>query len=204
MAFQVIPREQAFFDLLEGAADGVAAGARELAALMADPSQAEARSRRIEELEQAGDELTHQMMALLNVTFVVPMDRQDIYELASLLDDVIDAEEAVADLLVLMKVEPFPRLLQQAEVLVRATGAVARTVRNLRSMDHTDPSWSEIARLEREGDHVYRSAVAEMFSGEHRAMDVLKWKDILEQMEEAIDRCQDIANTIESVVLKHA
>ena len=205
MAFQVIPRERAFFDLLEQAAAGAAEGARELAALVNDFHDAKARGRRISELESAGDEITHQILALLNTTFVTPLDRHDIHHLASSLDDVLDAQEAVADLLVLLRIEePVPELRQQAEVLVRATEAVAGVVGSLRSLGGGEQALAEIIRQEREGDRIYRRAVAELFSGDYKAMDVLKWKDILSQMEAAIDRCEDIANTIESIVLKHA
>jgi uncharacterized protein Yka (UPF0111/DUF47 family) len=125
--------------------------------------------------------------------------------MASSLDDVLDAIEAVADLLVLHRIEePLAPFRLQIDVLVLATEAVAAAVRNLRSPQASDRSWNEIVRREREGDHVYRRAVADLYSGDYRAMDVLKWKDILAQIEQAIDRCEDIANTIESVVLKHA
>ncbi len=205
MAFQVIPRERAFFDLLERAADGVAAGARELADLVDHFDEAPARSKQIQELEHAGDELTHEMMALLNTTFVTPVDRHDIYRLASSLDDVLDAQEAVADLLVLHRIaEPIPELRRQADVLVRATEAVAAAVRGLRSLGVARPVTAEVTRLEREGDRVYRRAVADLFSGDYKAMDVLKWKDILAEMEAAIDRCEDIANTVDSILVKHA
>ncbi len=205
MPFQVIPRERAFFDLLEQAADGVAAGAEELARLVRDFSDAPARGERIEQLEHDGDDLTHRIIALLNTTFVVPIDRHDILHLASSLDDVLDAVEGVADLLILHHVEePIPHLAQQADVLLQATQAVSRAMRALRSPSTADHVWADITRLEREGDRVYRRSVADLYSGDYRAMDVLKWKDILAQMEAAIDRCEDIANTIESVVLKHA
>jgi len=203
--FQVIPRERAFYGLLEEAADGVAAGAVELRALVGDLADAEAHSLRIQQLERDGDELTHRIMGLLNTTFVTPIDRHDIHHLASALDDVLDAQEAVADLLVLHRVEqPIPQLRQQVDVLVGATEAVGRAVRSLRSLRSAGRPWVEIARFEREGDHVYRRAVAALYSGDYKAMDVLKWKDIVKEMEAAIDRCEDIANTVESIVLKHA
>jgi uncharacterized protein Yka (UPF0111/DUF47 family) len=205
VTFQVIPRERAFFDLLEQAADGVAQGARELAALVDDLPHGEERWRRIQDLEDAGDDLTHRMMALLATTFVTPVDRQDIHRLASWLDDVLDSMHAVSDLLVLHAVnEPIPHLRQQADVLVRATGAVVRVVGGLRSYGAAGRDWAEITRLEREGDRIYRRAVAALFSGEHRPMEVLKWKDLLGEMEAAIDRCEDIADAVESIVLKHA
>jgi uncharacterized protein len=205
VTFQVIPRERAFFDLLERAADGVAEGARELAALVDELPHGEDRWRRIQDLEHAGDDLTHRILALLANTFVTPMDRQDIHRLASWLDDVLDSQEAVSDLLILHAVaEPIPQLRQQAEVLVRATEAVVQVMRSLRSYGANGRTWADITRLEREGDRVYRRGVAALFSGDYRAMDVLKWKDILSEMEQAIDRCEDIADTVESIVLKHA
>ncbi len=205
MTFQVIPRERAFYDLLEQDAAGVATGARALRTLIGDFGHADEHRRRIGELEGAGDELTHSVLGLLNRTFVTPVDRQDIYRLASHLDDVLDSVEAVADLLVLHRIrEPIPQLRMQADVLVGATEAVLRAVRGLRSFREADRAWVDIVRFERDGDHVYRMAVAELYSGEHGAMDVLKWRDILEEMEAAIDRCEDVANTLESIALKHA
>ena len=205
MTFQVIPRERAFYDLLEQDGEGVASGARELRTLIADFEHADEHRQRIHRLEGAGDDLTHTIIALLNRTFVTPVDRQDIHELTSHLDDVLDSIEAVADLLVLHHIrEPIPQLRMQADVLVGATEAVARAVRGLRSFRATDRAWVDIVRFERDGDHVYRMAVAELYSGEFGAMDVLKWRDVLEEMEAAIDRCEDVANTLESISLKHA
>jgi uncharacterized protein len=205
VTFQVIPRERAFYDLLEQDGEGVASGARELRTLIADFEHAEEHRQRIHRLEGAGDDLTHTIIALLNRTFVTPFDRQDIHELTSHLDDVLDSIEAVADLLVLHHIrEPIPQLRMQADVLVGATEAVARAVRGLRSFRATDRAWVDIVRFERDGDHVYRMAVAELYSGGFGAMDVLKWRDVLEEMEAAIDRCEDVANTLESISLKHA
>lgn len=205
MGFQVIPRERAFYDLLEEAAAGVLQGARELLALSQDLSAGNGHRQRIEEIEHAGDELTHRIFALLNTTFVTPFDRSDIHDLASYLDDVLDAVEAVADLLVLHRIaEPLPQFRQQVSVLVDAVESVGRAVHGLRSLAPADRAIVEILRLERDGDHVYRRAVAGLYSGDFKAMDVLKWRDILEQLEWAIDRCEDVANTVESVLVKYA
>jgi predicted phosphate transport protein (TIGR00153 family) len=203
--FQAIPREQSFFPLFEKAAANVAAGARELARLTVDLGDAEAASARIRDIEHQGDELTHRIMETLNTTFVTPFDREDIYRLATVLDDILDASEAVADLLVLHGIEePLPELRQQADVLVRATEVISQAVSRLRSLRDLNGYLVEINRLENEGDRIYRKTIARLYSGEFRAMDVLKWKDILDQMEEAIDSCEDIANAIESITLKHA
>jgi uncharacterized protein len=203
--FQVIPRDLAFYGLLDRAAENVAAGAGELSALVDDLSHAESHNARIGELEHRGDDLTHEIIAKLNVTFVVPIDRGDIHRLASHMDDVLDSIEAVADLVVLHGItEPIPQFRQQVQVLGRASGSVVRAVGGLRWLHTVDRAVTEIKREEREGDWVYRRAVASLYSGEFRSLEVLMWKDLLEHVEEAVDRCEDIANTIESVAAKFA
>jgi predicted phosphate transport protein (TIGR00153 family) len=203
--FQVIPRELAFYGLFDRAADGVVAGAHELSALVRDLAAAPTHAERIQDLEHAGDDLTHEIVATLNTTFVTPFDRPDIHRLASLLDDVLDAQEAVADLLVLHGiVAPIDQFREQVDVMVRATEAVRVAVRSLRSFRGTEAACAEVRRLEREADWVYRRAVASLYSGDYRAMEVLIWKDLLHQIEGAVDRCEDIANTIDATRLKHA
>jgi predicted phosphate transport protein (TIGR00153 family) len=203
--FQVIPRETRFFDLFDEAAENVLAGARELVALVDDLPNAGVYAANIQELEHVGDDLTHRIFALLNTTFVVPIDRHDIHHLASSLDDVLDAQEAVADLLTLHRLqEALPQFRQQVHVLQRAVEAVRVAIRGLRTLRHVDTAIATIKREEHEGDWLYRRCLAELYSGNYRPMEVLRWQDLLHQTEAAIDRCEDIANTIESVVLKHA
>ena len=205
MPFQVIPRERAFFDLFEQSAEGVSAGAAELVALIGALPNAADQHRRITDLEHAGDDLTHQILETLNTTFVTPFDRHDIHRLASQMDDVLDAIEAVSDLLVLHRVDtPLPGVVLQADVLVKITRRVVREVRHLRALSSVERDWSEISRMEREGDRVFRRATADLFSGDHPTLEVLKWKDIVDQMEDAIDSCESISNTIESIALKYA
>lgn len=205
MPFQVIPRELAFFDLFDRLADGVVLGAVDLAAMVADLPNAERYARRIRDLEHHGDDLTHQIMNLLATTFVVPIDRKDIHTLASSLDDVLDAEEALADLLVLLRIgEPLPQFVQLVDVLQRSATAVAVAVRDLRHFSGLERAIAQIKRHEHEGDWVYRRGVATLYSGGFDPMAVLMWKDLLHEVEGAVDRCEDIANTLESVVLKFA
>ena len=175
--------------------------------LVSDFTDVEVKARRIQEREHEGDTVTHEVIQHLNTTFITPMDREDIYALATALDDVTDAIEAAGDLFVLHSIqEPRPSMFQQAEVLVRAAKQTEEAVKALEGLDRAklEPYWIEINSLENEGDRLYRRAIADMFSGDHRAMDVLRWKDVSETMEEALDGLENVANIVEAVVLKHA
>lgn len=205
MKLRVIPRSENFYEFFERAAGNVADAGGLLLKLLTDYLDPEAAHAEIRQREHEGDEITHQIMRALNTTFVTPFDREDIHRLASLLDDILDGIEAVADLLVLHQIEqPLPEMRQQAEVLARAADQTYQAMMNLRSFRGLDQYWVEINRLENEGDRIYRKTVARLFSGEYKAMDVLKWKDLVDQLEAAIDKCEDVANTLESIVLKHA
>jgi len=202
--FQAIPRELAFFDLFERSAANVALAAAELAVMAGDIGEAERHSQAVRTLEHESDDLTREIIQTLDVTFVAPYDRDDIYGLATGLDDIMDAIWAVADLIVLHHIEePLPELNQLAEVLRKAGGAVETVVGGLRFSDDVMPHVIEINRLENEGDRIYRKAVARLYSGEFKPMAVLKWKDVLGQLEEAVDNCEDIANVIESILVKY-
>jgi predicted phosphate transport protein (TIGR00153 family) len=203
--FQIMPRSHNFYELFDRAASNLADTAALLLKHLTDYRDPEAAHAEIRQREHEGDEITHQIMRALNTTFVTPLDREDIHRLASLIDDILDLIEAVADLLVLHGIpEPLPEMRQQAEVLARATEQTRQAIAGLRSFTGLETYWVEINRLENEGDRVYRKTVARLFSGDFKAMDVLKWKDLVDQLEAAIDACEDVANTLESIVLKHA
>ncbi len=205
MRFQILPRSENFYDLFERAAANLAETAQLLLKLLIDYRDPEAAHAEIRQREHEGDEITHQIMRALNTTFVTPFDREDIHRLASAVDDVLDGIEAVADLLVLHRIEsPLPEMRQQAEVLAQAADQTHQAMSRLKSFTGLEPYWVEINRLENEGDRIFRKTVANLFSGDFKAMDVLKWKDLVDQMEAAIDGCEDVANALESIVLKHA
>src|SRR6266571_4049377 len=205
MRFKVIPREEGFYDLFEKAAGNLAETSRLLLQLLTDYHDPEGAHSEIRQREHEGDEITHQIMRALNTTFVTPFDREDIHRLASGIDDILDLIEAVSDLLVLHRVEqPLPEMRQLADVLARSADQVYQAISRLETLSGLDQYWVEINRLENEGDRVYRQTVARLFSGDYKAMDVLKWKDLVDQLEAAIDGCEDVANTLESIVLKHA
>jgi uncharacterized protein Yka (UPF0111/DUF47 family) len=144
-------------------------------------------------------------MRRLNTTFITPLDREDVYRLAARLDDVMDHIDTAADYVVLYDIaEPLPEFAKQADVLVRTTVAVSEAVERLHTFKGLEEYWVEINRLENEGDSVFRRTVAHLYSGDFKAMEVLKQKDVTNEIEEAIDSLEDIANVIESIVLKHA
>jgi predicted phosphate transport protein (TIGR00153 family) len=207
MKLKISNRSDAFFGLFSSGAENMRIAAELLLDLVSDFTDVEVKARRIQEREHEGDTVTHEVIQHLNTTFITPMDREDIYALATALDDVTDAIEAAGDLFVLHSIqEPRPSMFQQAEVLVRAAKQTEEAVKALEGLDRAklEPYWIEINSLENEGDRLYRRAIADMFSGDHRAMDVLRWKDVSETMEEALDGLENVANIVEAVVLKHA
>ncbi len=200
---RLIPREESFFDLFEEMAGKVQQGAEGLLDLLRDYRDLDIKAGRVVDIEHEGDEITHEMIRRLNTTFVTPLDREDIHELASSMDDVLDHMDAAADLLVLHKIEkPLPEMKAQADLLLRAAETTLEAMRALPAFDRLESYWVEINRLENEGDRSYRRTIAELFSGDYKAMDVLKYKEIIEEIEQAIDRLEDVANAVESIVLK--
>lgn len=207
MKLKISNRADVFFGLFSASAENMRIAAELLLDLVTDFTDVEVKARRIQEREHEGDGLTHEVIQHLNTTFITPMDREDIYALATALDDVVDAIEAAGDLFVLHAIaEPRPSMVQQTDALVRAAKQTEEAVKALESLDREklEPYWIEINSLENEGDRLYRRAVADMFSGDHKAMDVLRWKDVSETIEEALDGLENVANIVEAVVLKHA
>ncbi|MFN2490622.1 MAG: DUF47 domain-containing protein [Actinomycetota bacterium] len=205
MRLRVVSAEDSFFDLFERMAEKVHQGADELLQLLKDYNDVDRKTQRVIDIEHEGDEITHLIMRRLNTTFITPFDREDIHLLGSSLDDVLDNIEAAAEYLRLHKIEqPLPQLIVLTETLALATKETVDAMPNLRKMKDLDHYWVEINRLENEGDRFYRRTIAELFSGDYKAMDVLKFKDIIEQVEGAIDRLEDVANAIEGIVLKQS
>jgi predicted phosphate transport protein (TIGR00153 family) len=207
MKLKVSQRADEFFDLFAQSATNLRTAAEQLKDLIEDYEDVEAKAQRIRDREHEGDEITHEIIRRLNTSFITPMDREDIYALGSALDDVMDAVDAVADLFVLHQIqEPLPEMKAQADVLVRTAQQTEEALSVLLRMDRAqlEPRWVEINRLENEGDRIYRRAVADLFSGDYKAMDVLKWKEVIENLEEAVDGLENVANIVEATVLKHA
>jgi uncharacterized protein len=203
--FRLIPREESFYDLFVKMSGLLVQGADLLQDIVTNFDGVEARARRLHDIEHEADEVTHEVMRRLNTTFVTPLDREDIHELASLLDDVMDHIDAAADLLVLHKIDkPLTEMKAQADLLVRAANTTQQAISALPDFGGLSEYFIEVNRLENEGDRIYRQAIADLFSGDFKAMDVLKWKDIIDELEAAMDELEDVANALEGIALKQA
>jgi predicted phosphate transport protein (TIGR00153 family) len=157
------------------------------------------------EAEHAADETTHAIIRRVNSTFVTPFDREDIYSLASGLDDVMDMMDEVVDLILLYEVRELPtELSNQVEVIQRCADVTANAMPQLQSMKNLDEYWIEVNRLENLGDKNHRRTLANLFSGEYPAIEVLKLKDIVESLEGAIDAFEKVANTVEQIAVKES
>jgi len=203
--FRLIPREESFYDLFVQQGEVLVQGAQLLQEIVTNFDGVHEKARRLHDIEHELDEVTHEVMRRLNTTFVTPLDREDIHELGSSMDEVMDHMDAAGDLLVLHKIEkPLPEMQAQADLLVRACQTTLDAMRALPKFEELRDYWVEINRLENEADRVYRRGIADLFSGDFKAMDVLKWKDIIDELESAMDEVEDVANTLEGIALKQA
>jgi uncharacterized protein len=206
---RIFPREESYFDLFDEVADNIAHASGLLLDLVEDFVDPEMKAKRLVESEHEGDRLTHAILSRLNSTFITPFDREDIHALAGQLDDVVDAIEAAADMMVLHKVvEPLDAVVEQARLIDHAARETAAGLRSLRGLNE-EPLRAflvTINELENEGDRLYRRARADLynFTGEHPARYVLIWKDIVEQLEEALDGFEHVAHTVETILIKYA
>jgi uncharacterized protein len=203
--FRLTPREDSYYDMFADSANNLVTGARLLVELISDGGNREGIAEKMRACEHAGDEFTHAIMRRLNESFITPFDREDIYRLASSLDDVMDFMEAAADLVVLYKIEELPRdVVGQFEVLERAAELTAEAMPRLRGMKDLSEYWIEINRLENAGDKSYRRILAKLFSGTYEALEVLKLKDIVDSLEHAIDAFERVANIVEQIHVKES
>jgi predicted phosphate transport protein (TIGR00153 family) len=202
---RLLPREETFFAMFVRQAENVHAGTQALVAMLTNFDDPQSQARFIKEIEHKGDTITHDLITRLNQTFITPMDREDIHELSSKIDDVLDLADAAAARLVIYRVGRIrPGVADLARILEQAAAQVLGAVRVLDQRDHILESCIEINRLENEGDQISRGLIAQLFEGEKDPVEIIKWKEIIEAIETAIDKCEDVANVIETVVLKSA
>ena len=204
--FNLIPREVRFFDLFDRQSELIIKAAAVFRDLLANFGDARAKAHLIKEIEHEADQVTHEIVKRLNTTFVTPLDREDIHDLATRLDDVLDFIEAAAERLVVYRIkEPTSACRAMAEIIVKMAHSMDQAVKCLRTMD---PGFHEHAvevnRLENAADALLRDSLAALFEEQADPIEVIKWKEIYETMEIVTDRCEDVANVIEGIILKMA
>jgi predicted phosphate transport protein (TIGR00153 family) len=204
-ARSLIPRERRFYDLFEEQAATIVRSADLLERALADVEDLPACQREIKALEHRGDEITHEIVRTLNRTFVTPFDHEDIYALASGLDDILDYIEEVADTANLYGITTVPEAARElAGLLARAVAQLEQAIGKLESGTGVDENSAEVHRLEDAGDSTSRRAIAELFSGQHPLLEVIKLKDLYALLEDALDRCETVANVLEGITTKNA
>jgi predicted phosphate transport protein (TIGR00153 family) len=205
VALRFKPVDSAFYTLLTSSASQLVDGAALLAEMLGDGNDRQAIAARMREAEHNADETTHEIARRVNSTFVTPFDREDIYALASGLDDVMDFMEEAVDLTLLYEVESLPsELADQVEVIQRCAELTAESMPRLQSMKDLEEYWIEINRLENAGDKSYRRILAKLFGGSYEALEVLKLKDIVDSLEHAIDAFEKVANIVEQISVKES
>ena len=206
MRFSLSPKDNSFYDLFsEQSAHLVKGSALLTQVLGADSDERVVLAKEMKDLEHAADESTHEILRKVNSSFITPFDREDIYSLASNLDDCMDHMESAVDRIVLYQIGQLPAgVASQVEVLVRMSELTAEAMPRLRSMKDLAEYWIEINRLENQGDQVYRRLLAELFDGDLKATAILKLKDVVEGLEHAVDAFETVAHTVESIAVKES
>jgi uncharacterized protein len=201
----IAPRDREFFDLFEEAGGNILRATGLLEEMLRDFPERSELARDILICEQDGDRITHDIIQRLNQTFVTPLDREDIYEMASALDDVVDYTEEVADYLGLYKIEaPMDQAQELAKILHACGRQISEAMPRLRGFKDISHFTVEINRLENDGDRVTREAIASLFDNGIDPMVVIRWKDIFERLEEAIDATEHVANILEGIAIKNS
>jgi len=203
-----VPKEMKFFDLHEASAKNTVKAAQALKEMLESWQFIDSRAAEITELEHEGDTITHQIISLLHRTFVTPFDREDIALLAHTMDDVIDFIHAAADAMFIYKIkEPTQRAKELADIILQGANEMEKAVSGLRKrsqLQMVQERCVEINRLENMADRVYRAGMAELFDNTDDIAEIIKWREIYGHMESATERCEDVANVLEGVALKHA
>lgn len=202
--FRFVPHREKFFDLFNEAAQNALSGAQALKEMFEHFDNPKESWKKIGDLEHEGDRLTHRTIKMLNQTFLTPIDGEDIHALATALDNVMDSIEAAAARMVLYKVDHVtPQAKKLCDIIVTSTEQMAKAISHLPKLEDTEDYCIEINRLENAADEVYRESIASLFDGDRPPLEVIKWQDVYEILETATDRCEDVANIVESIGLKH-
>jgi uncharacterized protein len=204
MRLSLVPRTSEFYDLFTAAGENALEAARLVDARFRAFPEREVRQAQVKELENKGDDLTREIIELLNTQYITPFDREDIYELAKAIDDVVDFIENASDLLTLYKVDrPMQQSLRQCALLVEATEHLSRAIVELRGLRNAERHLVRVKALEDEADSLLREAIAGLFENHVDPVEVIRWKDIFEALEDAIDACETAADVVGNIVVKN-
>ena len=206
MRLRLTPRETSFYDMFATAANNLVTASKLLTELLgAEVSGRPEIAERMRAAEHAGDDATHAILRRLNSSFITPFDREDIYSLASNLDDCMDHMESAVDRIMLYQIGHLPDgVASQVEVLVRMSELTAEAMPRLRSMSDLSEYWIEINRLENQADQLYRRLLAELFNGDLKATAIMKLKEVVDGLEAAADAFEKVAHTVESIAVKES
>jgi predicted phosphate transport protein (TIGR00153 family) len=203
--FKLTPRDNAFYEMFTAAGRNLAEAMDVLGGLTDPNANREAIAKSLREREHAGDAVTHRIMRQLNTSFVTPFDREDIYRLASALDDVIDAIAAAADFIVLADVGKLPPLMtEQIQLLQRSANETAEAMSRLKTLRDLEPYWIEVNRLENEADRIYRKLLSKLFSGDYDALTMVKLREVADGLEDAADALEHVAHAVETIAVKES
>lgn len=202
---RIIPRDEQFYAMFNGLAERLSASATLLHEMFENPASLETKVSKIKDLEHEADNLTHDIIDRINRTFVTPFDREDIHALASHLDDVIDLIDGTARRATIFRIQRTrPAAVVLAEVLSRAAKCVEQGVRDMKIPKRVNEVTFSLKQLEEEGDAVYHEAMGTLFAEGGDALEVVKWKDLYDKIEDALDQCEDVGNVLQSIALKNA
>jgi predicted phosphate transport protein (TIGR00153 family) len=202
---RILPRDEKFYELFTELAKRLTASANILQEMFQNPAQLDAKVTAIKGLEHEADNLTHDIIDRIDRTFVTPFDREDIHQLASELDDVIDLIDGTARRAQIFRIQRIRQpAIVLAEVLSRAGAAVEEGVRDMKNAKHVYAVSEKLKVLEEEGDAIYHDAMGKLFAEGGDAIDVIKWKDLYDKLEDALDQCEDVGNVLQSIALKNA
>ncbi len=208
MRFKLRPSDDSFYEFFSRAAQNLVTGTELLSELALPGVDLQSVSERLVDIEHDSDAITHELYKKINSTFITPFDREDIYQLGSLLDDVMDHLEAVGSLLYLYGLTSLPTLPREMHELVKVLDQQARltadSLPRLKAMKDLEEYWVECNRLENEGDRAYRMLLVRLFSGEYDALSVLKMKEVADELEDACDAFEKVANTVETIAVKES
>ena len=206
----IVPKEEKFFEMLSEQSENALEGARELKKFVNEYSKFErserkAKAQLIKKIEQKGDEITHKVIEKLNKSFITPIDREDIHQMAVLIDDVIDLINSVALRFVLLGIERIDGyILKLADIILSSVTELNKSVLDLRKLKEMKEHYIKIHSLENEADEVYQEALSELFHFYKNSIDIIKYKEIYELLEQITDKCEDVAHIVENIVVKHA